>query len=96
MLLLKRESHLQEAYLGEGIWKKVCYPVNLPPYTLGHTDKIKKLQGITLGNGLVGGLAERLSVLLRNHLQESTPSFLSGFTSIAFSVFRIVGQTEDV
>lgn len=53
----------------------------------------KGMKGIIFGAGLAAG---SLSVLTLNHLLVSTPDFLPGFTSIAFSKFEYGHKAMEV
>lgn len=59
----------------------------MPPHLSAVPTRSKGIQGITFGVGLAAGVTGKLSLLTANHLWGSTSGFLSGFNSVAFSVF---------
>lgn len=78
---------LQDASLGDSIWRLCAARCPFPP---GPIDKIpppKKIQNIIFRAGKSIGLSVSLLGLRGNHLWGITPYILSEFTPIAFSVF---------
>lgn len=53
-----------------------------------HSDVRTKFKRIhSIGADLAAGDAGNFSVFTDNHLRDPTPDFLSGFSTIAFSIF---------
>lgn len=67
--------------------------VTAPPFRSFRQDLI---QSIKFRAGLTARVTESFSMLTANRLRGSIPDFLSGFTSIAFSVFRYDCKTGEV